>query len=162
MKKKKNRKNTSDDTGNDLSKPGGIELPEVHPVYRDDWGPHSMNRFSALKVHEHADRKDEYAYYVNMDNEYLQSQLKHKKFKQELYKDQFRTALTFLGLSLLHKIDNDMKNKEFEDDFIKDDYRFEYVSYFSESFAPLVVPIIGLLGQLDLTEEDEEDEEDEE
>jgi hypothetical protein len=155
----RNRTERGDST--DEGAPSGISLPKVVPVYEADWGQHDppFDKYSALRIipssQETSNHQEEdvYDFFVNMDNLYLQSELKLAGDEVELLKAQFKYGMVLVGLGLLHQHRQDKKRRpESEDAEIQaDDFERDLprkVKYFTTAIAPMLLPTINTLGEL--------------
>ena len=68
--------------GKSREKPSGVKFPKIYKVYEKDWGKgHEFNKYSAMRVvksktNDNGKESVEFIFYVNMDNIYLQHELK--------------------------------------------------------------------------------------
>jgi len=163
-----------DEEGNDRDAPGGLQLPDVREVYESsengkltwDEVPHgSFDKHSALRVidagsSDEDDAPSSYDFYVNMDNLYLNSEIKSSGEDEEVVASQFKYGMVLIGLSLLHQSEQAGEKQESEDsraaDGSAEDQRMpieEKVEDFTKGAAMVLLPVINELGALDLESE---------
>jgi len=139
--------------------PSGITLPNIIPVERDAWEQHEFDKYTALRVKRsiiesgEASIHDVYDFYVNMDNLYLQTELKSAGDDANLLRTQFKYGMVLVGLGLIHRHAIDDKRREHEDQQLEAEDSFENdlprkVDYFTKSVAPVLLPTIRSLGAI--------------
>ena len=124
----------------------GLAIPEPILVYQENWGIHGFDKHSALKVvHDpgnDASLRDSYTYYINMDNIYLQTELKATSENPEIVKARWQYSLMVVGMALLQDeregITVDDENVSIED----------LVAKTTATLAPVLLPLIESLGAL--------------
>jgi hypothetical protein len=133
----------------DRQLPSGLSLPHVIEVREEEWEERNFDKYSALKVTQA--ESNIYDFYVNMDNIYLQTELKsyENKLDARLLEARFKYGLVLLGLALLKEDNKDHEHEECET--IE-----ERVFNVSKAVAPILLPMIESLGDLPVGEEDEE------
>ena len=143
-------KNRQTPSGNPNPKPPpkakeGLAVPEPILVYQPDWDKHGFDKNSALRVINEggSDDESEYTYYINMDNIYLQTELKATSESPEIVKAKWQYSLMIVGMALLQGDGND---KEAEDE--ADESSEERVFNTTAILAPVLLPIIESLGGL--------------
>jgi hypothetical protein len=145
----------------------GIQLPEITRVYatsengRKTWGDLSpaFDKNSALRVKrrppgEGGAPSEVYDFFINMDNLYLQSELKVSTKDAEVTATRFEIGMVLLGLALLqgskngqgHQADDINGDQEGEEEDVE-----ETVEQTTRVIAPILLPMIQSLGALDLT-----------
>ena len=114
-------------------------------MYQPDWDKHGFDKNSALRVINEGDSDDEseYTYYINMDNIYLQTELKATSENPEIVKAKWQYSLMIVGMALLQGHAGD---KEAEDE--SDVSPEERVLNTTAIIAPVLLPIIESLGGL--------------
>lgn len=144
-KKKKGGKNEGDEDA-----PQGLALPNVTKVPEEDWGKHNFDKFSALKIvsDEGEDGVTVYDFYINVDNFYLQTEMKQDTEKAKLAEAKFIFGMVFSGMGLIHenqkKSDASGKNGESNGESIE-----TRILEVSRGLAPILLPMIDELGGLD-------------
>lgn len=140
-----------DDPGNDREKPSGIKFPDIQPVYEEDWHLHDFDKYSSMKVFKSKNSADpssvDFTFFVNMDNIYLQHELKddiEDKATSEAY---FKYGMALLGISIIY---DDQQNREEKDKYEGIEER---IADFSRAMAPMLIPMIKEFGELDLKNE---------
>jgi hypothetical protein len=147
--------------GNEPS-PAGIELPEYYPVKEKDWDRYDFDRYSACKVvqdeDEHDETKDVYRFYINVDNRYLQTDMKYTNEDARLLEAKFIYGNVLIGLGLIREYrEHEKKSKmeDYESDGIvggvmsNGEFTIEdYVEQTTKALAPFILPMINNLGAL--------------
>jgi hypothetical protein len=160
------RKPPNDKEGKDREKPSGIQDPNIIPVYESDWPTHKFDQYSALQIKNagqpdsnegDSDAPDIYDFFVNMDNLYLNSELKvGGKEDPEIIRARFKYGLVLVGLALLLQDAQNKKRqvgKEAEEEFEENGHNENVenrVKTVSQALAPIIIPMIDSLGALDL------------
>ena len=147
--------------GNKRESPQGLAIPEAILVYENEWENHKFNKYSALRViHDPAEDEgslDAYTYYVNMDNVYVQAELKATKGSPEILNARWQYGLILVGMAMLRddgEAANDRKtpdescDREIQDESTIVDRVFATTT----AIAPIILPLIDTLGTL--SEED--------
>jgi hypothetical protein len=154
-----------DQEGHDAS--SGISLPHITEVYEKDWEKQMQpfDKYTALRVinagtndenNEDGEVKPVYDFYVNMDNIYLQAELKSGGQDPEVTRTRFKTGIVLVGLALLHEDIQDKKDRdEVEEEAQQTDGEDEgniedKVEQVSKAIAPVLLPMINYLGTLGL------------
>jgi hypothetical protein len=133
----------------DRQLPSGLSLPQVIEIREEDWGKHRFDKYSALKVIQSGE--GEYDFYVNMDNVYLQTEIKsyESKLDARLLEARFKYGLVLLGLAVL-------KESNKENDYEDDETIEERVFNVTKAVAPVLLPMIESLGDLSVEEQEQE------
>ncbi|MFN2453470.1 MAG: hypothetical protein ABR577_04555 [Pyrinomonadaceae bacterium] len=162
------RKPRIKEEGDEGELPIGISLPNITKVYEAEWGKHSpaFDKYTALRI-KHAGTsgengnnggsQDVYDFYINMDNLYLNSELKSAGQDAEIIRARFIYGMVLLGLALLQQEVEGKSDKhvtqDAEDDEKEDGGNIEdRVDHFCKGVAPVLLPLIDSLGALDLEE----------
>ncbi len=155
----KPRVTPSDETGKDSHKPQGIQLPKVKLIRESDWASQNppFDKYTALRV-KHAGLEDAdgksipvFDFYLNEDNIYARTELKHSKLIPEIVRARFRYAMILLGLAMIHNhlhISNSRsKDAESEDETELPDLETE-IERVTSGIAAVILPTIDELGGL--------------
>lgn len=144
------RKRPTGSGSGDRVLPSGLAMPTIIPVHQAEWMLHGFDKFSALKVMEN---EGIYEFFVNLDNIYLQSELKNSIADQNtaLIEARFQYGLVLIGLSILreekqlrfHHLVNIDEAEAIE----------EQVAKVSRAIAPVMLPMIHELAELDIDTE---------
>lgn len=146
---------TPHENGNKQQQPTGIDIPIPEEVTKERWEKFGMDQHSALRV-QASSAADEglpaYDFYLNVDNVYLQSEIKASKASADLLKERFKWGMALLGLGAMHReLRNEQDpNKDGGDDENEDqpiDMK-ELIAAASDALAPVLLPMIDSLGQL--------------
>jgi hypothetical protein len=131
---------------------GGIALPEIFEVQRgdDSWNHHQFEDTTACKVVED---DDAYSFYINVDNIYLQTEMKEAKADVALEKTKFIWANVLIGLALIHD-DKQRHNQNDANDEGDDSSEsiFSRIDGTTKALGPFLIPMIDHLGAI--TDED--------
>jgi hypothetical protein len=129
---------------------GGLTLPPIVLVDRADWSRHSFHfdENSACTAIEEADGS--YCFYVNVDNIFLQTEMKETKSDVALKKAKFVWGNVLVGLSLIHQhrqerqgIDRQIENEESGQETIS-----RRIDRTTRALGPFLLPMIDYLGAL--------------
>ncbi len=155
----RNGKNKKKDKGK-KDNPTGFSLPNVNWVKEEDWSqPHlNFDNLSAMAaVHggtntEGGKEVQEWDFYLNEDNLYLQTELKASissgKLDPKILRERYKVAMVFFALSIIdfeekkHKKEN--SNEDLSMDIIE-----ENIKKLSSSISSVVLPVIESLGDED-------------
>ena len=145
------RREQGPDTG---TAPSGLEIPQPNRVFKPDWPQHGFDEHSALKVVDDSDNdtrpnSGSYTYYINMDNVYLQSELKASKGSMELVRARWEFGMMLVALALLRPgrdgRDADRHpTTESESEPLPQDEVYKVTA----AIAPVLLPLIEHLGAL--------------
>ena len=140
--------------------PLGLQLPEVNPVYEEDWDKrkHKFNQYSALEIlleeavgEENNGNQAVYSFWINMDNIYLKTEKKRSKEVPEIIDARYLVGLTLIGLSLIQEDNqNESTNNEKTDDTTSEEQPSLEDSVYrtTSAIAPVLLPLIDSLGNL--------------
>lgn len=130
---------TNRDAGEHFS--GGIDPPIPVPVRRDDqnWRNHGFDDYTACKVIE----DEGYTFYVNVDNVYLQTEMKESREDSALLRAKFIWGNVLIGLALIH----DTKRHHKEDGQAAESV-FARIDNTTRALGPFLIPMIDHLGAL--------------
>ena len=133
---------------------GGLAIPNPIPVYESDWENYGFDKFSALRViHDPNDDGSSapHTYYINMDNIYLNTELKASKHDAEILRARWKVGLVLLGMALLYGGQNQGAPDDVHqnnDELDEGQTPFEKVIDATKSIAPVLLPMIDYLGGL--------------
>lgn len=144
--------------GGNRELPSGMQLPNIQKVYEssveghktwDDMTP-PFDKYTALMAknvgsdYDDYDSSGIYDFFINVDNIYLQNEIKGTKRDPVALTDCFVYGMTLLGMSLIHENINKIKSNE---DQNEEDIEAK-VAEFTKAVAPVLIPIIVDLGEL--------------
>jgi hypothetical protein len=139
---------SSKETGKDRQKPSYLNIPNAIEIRRNEWGKHKFDEKSALKVMD-AGEDAGYDFFINMDNVYLQMEIKENtKIDPRLLEARFKYGMVLLGISLLDF--EGRKKKEESQDTNENTSIYESIFDFSKAISPTLLPMISSLGDLEL------------
>ena len=136
--------------------PQGLSFPTLVTVYKEMWDTHGFDKNSALKVvaesDDEAGSSGSHTYYINMDNIYLNTELKTTKENPEILKSRWKFGMTLIGMALLRDLEEAESGTDSENESIRDDELSltpaEQVFKTTEAIAPVLLPLIEHLGGL--------------
>lgn len=142
----------SDLPGKGREKEGGVKFPKVYKVYEKDWIDHQFDKYSAIravksKAIENGKEVADFTFYINMDNLYLQHEIKsnvHSKRECEAY---FEYGMALLGISIIY---DDQEHSNGENQFENTE---EKIQDFGRALSPILIPMIKEFGDFDLKDE---------
>src|SRR3989344_1090040 len=145
------KKPRSKDVGEERQEPSYLAIPNVTEVRRDKWkgNGYSFDEKSALAVID-AGEEAGYNFFINMDNVYLQMEIKdNTKINPRILEARFQYGMVLLGISVL---DFDEKRKKIDKQPSQDDdiSIYEKISMFSSAISPTLLPMIASLGVLEV------------
>lgn len=137
----------SDEKGSDRQKESHRALPNVIEVKQDEYEKHGFDKHSALKVMSSGEDGSGYDFYINMDNVYLQTEMKgNSKDAPEILKTRYKVGMVLLGISILH---SEEKHTKEQDDSNGGVSVYERISQFTQAVSPTLLPMIASLGSLE-------------
>ncbi len=127
------------------SLPDSLAMLNIVEVREDEWEDYDFNRESALSVI--ATSEGSHDYYINMDNVYLNTELKALKANDDpkLIQSKFKYAMVLIGMMILKGSDKHTDNPS--DETMTPE---EAVYKFTSMVAPVILPMIDSLGDLKL------------
>lgn len=138
-------------SNNDEDRPWGIELPPIEKVREDKWNDYGFNKDSAMKVVEdvveiNGKEETQYTFYINVDNIYLQSDMKESESHSALDEAKFIYGNVLIGLALLKDYSEDKTNASQDND--NGITIYDRIFETTRALAPFIVPMIDYLGGL--------------
>ncbi len=124
-----------------------LNLPNIVEVRKGDhnWEQRAFAETSALAVVDSGENG--YDFYVNMDNVYLQTELKGSaRIEPKLLEARFKYGMVLVGISLVHYYEQEAERKSENGDgsFL------ERITAFTSAISPVLLPIINSLGDIDV------------
>lgn len=139
--------------GNDDSK-AGIKLPEIKKVYRNGWEERDFDEFSVCTIVDDGDgngdgQESSYVFYINIDNIYLQTDIKQGKGDPALVEAKYIYGNVLIGLAIIH--DEKRKfNKQIDETIKEEELPIpRKVENVSRALGPFLIPMIDYLGGLE-------------
>lgn len=129
----------------------GLQLPRPIRVHKEDptWKEHRFDEFSACTFVEDSvpgdEQRSELNFYVNVDNRYLQTDLKEGDDDASLREAKFVYGNVLIALALIHSNRTEHDDRKEEDNEPSLVRRVEAVT---RAIAPFLVPMIDSLGGL--------------
>lgn len=129
--------------------PGGLSLPPMYKVHENDelWQRHGFDEAAACKVIED---DDGYSFYINIDNIYLQVDMKESKDDVAAKETKFVWGNVLVGLALIHQdkqTSTTIESRESAED-TNQETLFTRIDRTTRALAPFLVPMIDYLGAL--------------
>ncbi len=143
-----NRKPPAGDDDGDREKPDSMAMPEIIEVREDEWEKYRFHKYSALDVKGSGAEDDAYVFFINLDNIYLNTELKPQNIEPKLLQDRFKYAMVLMGMAILKETTEEASKKA---DTLFDENGLapaEYVAKFTSIIAPVILPMIQTLGDL--------------
>ncbi|WP_445383623.1 hypothetical protein [Robiginitalea sp. IMCC43444] len=127
----------------------GIDIPEPTPVYKEDWEEYEFDKYSALKVivAKSSEGKPVYDFYINMDNIYLEYEIKDDVKNADNLKSQYLYGMVLLGLGVIYDYQQNSKNDDQEGPTLEDQ-----VATFSRSMSMMIIPMIQEFSDIEKAE----------
>lgn len=142
------KKPYSKETGKDRQKPSYLDIPNAIEIRREKWDNHDFDEKSALKVVD-AGEDAGYDFFINMDNVYLQMEIKGStKIDPRILEARFKYGMVLLGISLLDFEERKKKDESKDTDGSTSIY--ENILNFSKAISPTLLPMISSLGDLEM------------
>ena len=137
------REKTKRHNENGKNQSRGFAMPEIHPIYKNEWDLNNMNEQSALKYVPTDSGGD---YFVNMDNKYLLIELSSikDKNKMELIKSRFTYSMAIIAMSIIGYY----KNRQEDDEDVDIE---EQVAEITTMISPVLIPMIEAMADLDIS-----------
>lgn len=131
---------------------GGLTLPPMNLVKREQWADHGFDENSACTIIEEDDGS--YSFYINEDNIFLQTEMKEAKDDVALKKTKFVWGNVLVGLALIHQARSDAPRESSTDAANNggDETVRQRVTRTTRALGPFLLPMIDYLGAI--TEED--------
>lgn len=155
----------SDKKRSDADALGGFSLPNIVPVYEADWHQETspFDKYTALRVgitnnssnevqdHANGDSEDVYDFFINMDNIYLNSELKGRREGPDMARSRWKYGLVLIGMALIHDDIQSKKSRETkEDEHPNQEESVEVkIERFTRAVGPVLLPMINSLGSLE-------------
>jgi hypothetical protein len=156
------RKPPSGKPGSKREMPGGLAMPNIIKVDRENWETKTppFDDYTALRI-MHGGTEDIngnehqiYDFYVNVDNIYLNTELKRGQKDVETSRAQFIYGLVILGLAILKDYNEALNSSKKVLGQNPEEFDIEgFVEEFSRASASVILPIIDSLSGLELIEE---------
>lgn len=131
---------------------GGLTLPPMNLVERPGWTEWGFDETSGCTAVEEDDGS--FSFYINVDNIYLQTEMKETKDDVALKKTKFVWGNVLIGLSLIHQDKQDRPTSESQsemEDAGRETVR-QRIERTTRALGPFLLPMIDYLGAL--TDED--------
>ena len=149
------RRPRTDDGDGPGETPQGLAIPTPILVYEPEWEKRGFDRNSALGVvYDPSDDEEGasgyHTYYINMDNVYLNSELKATKESLEIVKSRWQYGMALVGMALLRDqtgpgVVNGADQGSEESNGMTPE---EVVARATAAIAPVLLPLIEHLGAL--------------
>jgi len=131
--------------GDDRHRPSRLALPTIVEVRRAEWPHHSFDKESALKVVDSGE--EGYDFFINMDNAYLQTELKSRVAAEpNILEAQYKYGLVLLGLSLIRALEEEDATGKIPNGV----EMYQIIERVSKAIAPVLLPMIATLGQVEV------------
>lgn len=132
---------------------GGIKLPPIVQVKRGtpEWSHHDFDETTACVA---VQEENEYSFYINVDNVYLQTELKNMKADVAVERTKFIWGNVLIGLALLHDDRQQAADRAKRASTNEEERQpvAELIRATTRALGPFLIPMIDHLGAI--TEED--------
>jgi len=144
-KRSERKKPASDKPGKDQERSSYLDLPNIIEIRKDDWERYKFDQNTALSVKDTAENG--YDFYINMDNVYLQTEMKGGiKIDPRLLGARFKYGMILIGLSLLQHFEiKDKKEESNEGESV-----YDKIYSVTKAISPILLPMIASLGDLEI------------
>ena len=151
---RKGQPNTGDGNG---ETPQGLAIPTPIPVYESEWDKYGFDRNSALKaIYDPSEDEDssngQHTFYINMDNIYLNTELKSTKENPDIVKARWQYGMVLIGMALLRddkaQVSPGNNGQATESDGRESPEPEEVVYRATAAIAPVLLPLVEHLGGL--------------
>jgi hypothetical protein len=148
-------------TGTGGTKDSSLDIPEPFEVYQKEWNNRdpAFDKFTSMRIKRRPDTSDDedlYDFYINMDNVYLEAQLKAKPKEATSAKQRYKLGMTLVALSILHQEQvrkkDARKSEDMPDGTVEPPDR---VAQVTSALAPFLLPMIESVGTLEELDDDE-------
>ena len=137
-------------TGDERQEPTFLSIPNTREVRRNEWDKYKFDDKSALKV-LYAGEQEGYDFFINMDNIYLQMEIKENvKIDPKLLEARFKYGLVLLGISLLDFDNKSKKSPKTSPEKEEHPSIEDKIFWFSRAISPTLLPMIASLGDLEI------------
>ena len=131
------------------NKPGGkrkrpniLEIPSMKEIFQEQWPKYNFDKQSALKVVDSGDMG--YDFYINMDNVYLQTEIKGRlNASPEILKSQYKYGMILIGLSLIRSLEEGNGEDKSEESIS------DKISKITGAISPVLLPMISALNEIE-------------
>ena len=122
-------------------RPEGFAMPNIRSVRKDDWAEYDMDNFSAL-VYRSTDSGGDY--FINMDNDYLLTELKSKNRKSasDLTEARYTYSMALIGMSIISYYKKGSHDADVESE----------VRRITSIIAPILIPMLESMAALEIDE----------
>ncbi|MGC8622042.1 MAG: hypothetical protein ACP5U0_09025 [Caldisphaera sp.] len=134
-----------DENIGDRKKPKSLAMPNILEVHENEWPAHNFNKFSALDVKD-AGENQGYDFYVNMDNVWLQEDIKSRSnIEPKILMELFKFGIFLIGIALLrsHMAEEDKQDNQSAGESILD-----AIAKTTSAIAPVILSMILNLSTL--------------
>lgn len=138
------------DKDEERKNPSSLDLPNIIELRKKDtnWERHFKEEMGALSIKDTGD--DGYDFYLNMDNVYLQTEIKgNTKIDHRLLEARFKYGMVLIGISLLEHF-NGSETRKLTNEGEGGLSTFEKIGQLSKAISPILLPMIASLGDLEL------------
>lgn len=145
--------------GQGSSKDSTLDFPNPIQIERQDWekyDPHFDKLTSARIIQRPSENegKEEYDFYINVDNCYLTNFTKEKPSEAKEIRERFVVGMTLLTWSLIHH--NQINVRKSNEDLSEEEFDVQsQVEKFTSAMAPFLIPMLDAMGNFQQSKEDE-------
>lgn len=139
-----------DDNKDERRGPSSLALPNMEELRKSDsrWPKHFKEDMDALHVIDAGEGR--YDFFINMDNVYLQTEIKgNTKIDHRLLEARFKYGMVLVGISLLEHFEGKGSEKSKKEN-TDDSSTFDKIYTLSKAISPILLPMISSLGDLEI------------
>ena len=148
------RKRSDSNKKGDSENLKGLAVPIPKLVYEREWPAYGFDRYSALRVIQDSSDEEEghgaYTYYINMDNVYLNTEIKSTRENPDIVKSRWQYGMVLIGMALLRvgkEIEPGLDSSQLNADGGEFSVEEEILRT-TTAIAPVLLPLIEYLGGL--------------
>jgi hypothetical protein len=140
--------------------PTGIQLPKIHKVRRSGWAERNFDEHAACTAidegtGQEGDERSVYEFYINVDNLYLQTDIKQSGGDPAIVEAKFIYGNVLIGLALIHdqlRLDSSRKKSEELSNVENEPSIVTRIENVTRALSPFLVPMVEYLGGLESEE----------
>ncbi len=141
-----------EDPGDDRDAPLGIDFPEITKIRQEEWKQHKMDQFSACMAVQGGESEANpdavvYDFKVNVDNIYLQTEIKYTDEPPSILEARFIYGSVLVGLAVIKDALSAQGNPAASETDDSESVESK-VAQTTRAVAPFLLPMIKALGTL--------------
>lgn len=139
----------------DSGPPAGLQMPKMHKVHRDGWAQRGFDKYSACTVIEESSEGDDnlsvYEFYINVDNLYLQTDMKEGHGDPAITEAKFVYGNVLVGLALIHDLEQTQQTQDKSEvsNTVDKEPIARRIEQVTRALGPFLIPMVEYLGGLE-------------